>query len=467
MPTSKLEKHSIETLKKIFDRDREKAIEDYFAFLRFQSISSEPEYKEQVNACAAWLCGYLKKMDFTVKLWPTEGHSVIFASHLKAGPEKPTLLIYNHYDVQPVDPLEAWTSPPFEPTIKNGQVYARGAEDNKGQCFYTLLALKALLERDGTLPINIKLCIEGEEECGSHGLSTILKHKQQELEADYLAIVDLGMQKPLEPCITLGIRGITTMDVEVQGTKTDLHSGSNGGIAYNPIHALVKILSSLRDANGKVTVPGFYDDVEELSKKDKEQINFDFDAAEYEKTFGGKATGGEQNFTPLERAWIRPTIEINGISGGYSGTGFKTVIPAKASAKVSCRLVPHQNPRQVGQLVADYLTSQAPEGTSVNVHLHPGGGTAIRANPNSNVVQAFAKAYAEVFRAPCQFIFEGGSIPIVTELAKASGSDIVLLGLGLPDDQIHAPNEHFGLDRIENGFLILARGIEYLAETIN
>lgn len=459
----KIEKNTLDSLRKIYKRNEKKAIQDYFSFLKFQSVSSEPQYKTQITACATWLVDYLKKMGFEVELWQTKGHPVIFAKNLKAGPAQPTLLIYNHYDVQPVDPIEAWDTPPFEPTVKDGQVYARGAQDNKGQCFYTIFALKALLERDQALPINIKLCIEGEEECGSSGLSSILKNKEKELESDYLAIVDLGMQKPAHPTVTLGIRGIVTMDLEVQGTKTDLHSGVNGGIVYNPIHALAEILAKLRDPKGKIAVPGFYDDVENLSPKDKSQISLDFDENEYESTFGTKATGGELQYSPLERAWVRPTIEVNGISGGYSGAGFKTVIPAKASAKISCRLVPHQDPKKIAKLVSDFLSSKAPPGISVSVRIHHGGGAAIRANPNSRVVKAFADAYSEVFESSCEFIFEGGSIPIVTELAKASGSEIVLLGLALPDDQIHAPNEHFGLDRIENGFLIIARGIELLA----
>lgn len=462
MPNQTAEE-AITTLKKSFKEFEKKALDDYFTFLKFESISSEAQYKPNMEACASWLLNTLQGIGFTTELWPTTGHPVIFASNLSAGPTQPTLLIYNHYDVQPVDPLSEWDSPPFEPTIRDGQVYARGAQDNKGQCFYTLLALKALLQEHKSLPINIKLCIEGEEECGSGGLSSILNHKKKELQTDYLAIVDLGMQKPLHPTVTLGIRGIITMDLEVQGTFTDLHSGSNGGIVYNPIHALVEMLASLRDNKGKIAVPGFYDAVEPLSPSDKNQISFDFDEEAYLSTFGSKATGGEHTFSPLERAWIRPTIEINGISGGYSGSGFKTVIPAKASAKISCRLVPNQDPKRIAQLVSSYLMEKAPPGIQARVNLHPGGGMPSRANPDSKIVKAFAKAYSEVFQSPCEFIFEGGSIPIVTELALASGGQIVLLGLALPDDQIHAPNEHFGLDRLENGFLVIARGIQLLA----
>lgn len=455
---------SLETLKDYYKKHEKQAIEDYFTFLRFQSVSSEPQYKSQIEACSQWVVNYLKNIGFKTEIWTTSKHPVIFASNLDAGPDKPTLLIYNHYDVQPVDPIEEWETPPFEPTIRNGEVYARGAQDNKGQCFYTLFALKALMTLDGKFPINIKMCIEGEEECGSLGLSEIIPKKSHELKADYLAIVDMSLRSAKAPAVTLGVRGIVTMDVEVRGTKTDLHSGSHGGMAYNPLHALVEILSKLRDKKGHIKVPGFYDAVLTLDPAEKARITFDFDEQEYIDTFGAKPTGGEPDFLPLERTWTRPTIEVNGISGGYSGDGFKTVIPAKAMAKVSCRLVPNQSPEKIGKRVAKFLERRAPDGIEVKVHIHEGGGRAVRANPSSKVVQAFAKAYEEIFSAPCAFTYSGGSIPIVEELSNASKSEVVLMGMGLPDDQIHAPNEHFGLDRIEKGFLTIARTLELLAK---
>ncbi len=274
----------------------------------------------------------------------------------------------------------------------------------------------------------------------------------------------MGIHEPNTPAVTLGVRGIVTMDVEVQGTKTDLHSGSHGGLAYNPIHALIEILAKTHNKEGEVAIPGFYDDVVKLTPNELSQISLHFDAQHYEKLFGAKPTGGEKAFPPAERVWLRPTLEVNGINGGYSGAGFKTVIPAKAIAKVSCRLVPNQDPQKIAQLVASFIESQAPKGIKVKVHKHPGGGKAVRANPNSEVVQAFAKAYSEVFQKPCQYIFEGGSIPIVTELAHASHSEVVLMGLGLADDNIHAPNEHFGIDRLEKGYLIMLRTLEILGK---
>ncbi len=454
----------MEKFKKYYEKIKDKALEEYFKFLKFESISTDPAFKSQLLACADWLADYIKKIGFDVELWPTSGNPVIFASNLKAGPNHPTLLIYNHYDVQPVDPLELWKSPPFQPTMRHGEVYARGAEDNKGQCFYVLQALKALSEISPTLPINIKLCIEGEEESGSAGLASILgdKHRQQQLKADYLAIVDMGLRNKLTPAVTLGVRGLVAMEVHAQGSNTDLHSGSHGGIVYNPLRALVEILSKLHDAEGKVMIPGFYDSIVEFSPKDKSIISLDFDPSTYETMFGAKATGGEKKYSPLERAWIRPTLEINGITGGYGGPGFKTVIPSRATAKISCRLVPNQDPKNIGNLVANHIMKLTPDGIKLEVNILKGGGKAIRANPSSPVVKAFAKAYEELFQKPCEYIFDGGSIPIVTELADASHSEVILLGFGLPDDCIHAPNEHFGIDRLEKGFLMMCRAIELL-----
>lgn len=453
----------LESLIEFYRKHEKEILNDYFEFLKFKSISSEPEFKEDTLNCAKWLKTYLTSIGFTAELWSSQGHPVVYAHHLKAGSSKPTLLIYNHYDVQPVDPLYEWKSPPFEPTIRGNQVYARGAQDNKGQCFYTLLALKYLLSKQNDLPLNIKLCIEGEEECGSTALSKLLNEKKTELKADYLAVIDMGIRGPDSPSISLGIRGIITMDVELEGSPCDMHSGSNGGLAYNPNHALVEILASLRDATGKITIPEFYEDIIPFSEEDKKKVSWTFDAEEYEKIVGAVPSGGEKNLQPLERNWIRPTLEINGISGGYQGAGFKTVIPAKASAKISCRLVPGQDPQKIGRLVADFIEKSAPKGIKAKVNVHSGGGCAVRSNPSSKVVQAFAKAFAEVFNTKVDFVLEGASIPIITELAKVSESEVALVGLALQDDMIHAPNEHFGLDRIQKGFTIVVKAIENLS----
>lgn len=459
---------SMQKLKEQWIQMKESALKEFFTFLRFKSVSADPQYKAEVLACAGWLSDYIKKMGFeNVERWETQGYPVIYASSLDAGPDKPTLLIYNHYDVQPVDPVSEWNSAPFEPVVREGEIYARGAQDNKGQCFYVLQALKNLFSVHKKLPINIKLCIEGEEESGSRGLSKLLKDPrlQNKLQADFLAIVDMGIPQKETPAVTLGVRGLVTMEVRVQGSYTDLHSGSHGGIVYNPLHALVQMLSTLRDKEGRITIPGFYKDIVEMTPAEKEKISLDFNEKEYFDMFGASPLGGEKKYTPLERAWNRPTFEINGITGGYGGSGFKTVIPAKAMAKVSCRLVPSQDPEIIGKLVSDHLKTIAPPGIKVDVEVFHGMGKAIRANPDSRIVKAFSQAYEELFHKPCKQILDGGSIPIITQLAEASQSEVILLGFGLPDDQIHAPNEHFGEDRLEKGFLVISRAIELLEKS--
>lgn len=452
----------INYIKKLIEEQQNSMLKEYFSFLRIPSISSEPEFKQSVLECANWLVEKIKQLNFEVELWPTRGHPVIFASNLKAGPDKPTLLLYNHYDVQPVSPIEEWNSPPFEPTYKEGEIYARGAQDNKGQCFYVLQALRLFLEVNENFPINIKWCIEGEEEIGSEGLSKLLPQKRKELKSDYLAIVDVELPNPTTPAITLGTRGIITFDIELQCSPSDIHSGTHGGIALNPIHALVKLLSDLRDDQGKITIPGFYDAVIPLSPNEKQQFSCEFNLDEYRKSMGYEPVGGEVHFSPLERNWFRPTFEINGIWGGYTGSGFKTVIPAKANAKISCRLVPGQDPIKIGGLVASYLKVNTPKGASMKVEVHFGHGEAMRINPSSKVVKAFSQAFEKVFHSPCKYILSGASIPIVPELTKAAEAETVLVGLGLSTDNIHAPNEHFGVDRMKKGIEVIVHAIDLL-----
>ena len=446
-----------------FLKNKDKIFSEFETFLNFQSISSEPKFSGEVRKCCLWLKHLLEEMGLAVREYETSHHPVLLATYDKAGSDKPTLLIYNHYDVQPVDPIEEWKSPPFTPTVRDGQIYARGAQDNKGQLFYTLQALRALFKKEGSLPVNLKWCIEGEEECGSQGLLEVIQKHPQDFKADYLAVVDVGIPAADIPAVTLGVRGILTFDVKVKGSTTDLHSGQHGGMVYNPLHALVEVLSSLKTEKGEIAIPGFYDDVRALSEKEKTLFSWDFDALRYEKETGAKATGGEKGYTPLERAWVRPTIEINGISGGYAGEGFKTVIPAKAIAKISCRLVPSQDPAKVKDLITAFIKSQAKEGFEVEVISHAGGGEAVRADPTSRVVKAFSEAFSDVFQKKALFILDGGSIPVVSKLAQISGSQVVLVGLGLTTDQIHAPNEHFGVERFRQGYLIMSRALQLLS----
>lgn len=405
----------------------------------------------------------MKELGFTIDRWETGGGPVLFCQNCNAGPNQPTLLLYTHYDVQPIDPLELWTSPPFEPTIRDGEIYARGACDDKGLTFYTMKALQALIARDGKLPINVKWVIEGEEEIGSPGLKKIVASKARELKADYLVVVDVGIPEKNTPAVTLGVRGLVTFTVTVEGSSTDLHSGMLGGMVYNPIHALVEVLAKARDKDGHIVIPGFYDGVPNLTKEEEDSLALDlFNEKEFNRDFGAQPVGGERALPPLVRNWLRPTLEVNGIEGGYHGPGFKTVIPAKAMAKVSCRLVGNQNPEKISNAVKEFFLKNCPNGLKMDVFIHPGAGVASITSPNATVVQAFAQSFSEVFGKPCLNVMCGGSIPVTAELAKASGAEVVWVGLGMDSDKIHAPNEHFGIDRLEKGFLTMARGIELL-----
>ena len=395
-------------------------------------------------------------MGLQVELWKTPGYPVVFAQNLSAGPSRPTLLIYHHYDVQPVDPLELWHSEPFKPVIKNNQVYARGAADNKGQCFYSLNAVRAFLALSKKLQINLKIFIEGEEESGGKGTTHILQEKKEALKADHLLIVDLDIPAPGVPAITLGLRGLTALQVELKNSAMDLHSGSHGGIALNPNRALAKLLAGMWDEEGKVTIPGFYEGLEKTSAEELGALDLDFDPESYQRSFGVKAFAGEKGYSLLESNWLRPTLEINGMSGGYAGEGFKTVIPAQAKAKISCRLVPGQDPEKIGDAIARYFEKNAPKGIEIKIEkLH--GAKAFRSSPLSPIAQTAAQAYEEVFGKKCKRLLSGASIPIVGDLARASGADVALIGVGLPEDAIHSPNEHFGLDRFEQGFLVISR----------
>jgi len=446
--------------KNYFAQRKKDFIKDYFTFLCFQSISADESYQKELVECAGWVRKQLENAGFTVEIWSESGSEkrppVIFAQNSKAGPDKPTLLIYNHYDVQPVDPLEEWDSPPFEPRIEGNEIYARGASDNKGQCFYTLQALKKTIE-DGTIQFNIKYLIEGEEESGSVALNHYLKTKKDQLKADYLLIVDTGIYRLSDPAITLGVRGLVTLSLTLKGSSYDLHSGEHGGIVYNPNRALVELLSKFYDNEGKIQVPGFYDSITPLSEEERKDLDFTFDEKEYYGHFKARPTGGEKKYSPRESNWIRPNLEINGLSGGYSGPGFKTVIPASAHAKISARLAPGQDPAKIAKEICDFLKSNTPPGIDIEIEVHEGGGPGLRTNSHSAIAKIAASAYSTVFGKPCKKILNGASIPITHGLASASGSDVVLLGVCLPDDHIHAPNEHFGIDRLELGFLVMTQ----------
>jgi len=435
-------------MKDWFKQHFEEIKRDYFQFLRFQSISTEPEFKSEVDKCAEWVRDYLGKSGLKAELIETVGHPLIFA---ETGIGKESLLIYGHYDVQPVDPLGLWKTPPFEPTERDGRIYARGAVDDKGQIFYAMAAVRALIEMGKPLPINIKFCIEGEEEAGSVGLTKAIPKIKDKLRAESLLVVDFDSYDEKTPAISLGARGLVTMDVILTGSKGDLHSGQLGGIAYNPNRALVELLAKLYDQNGHVAVDGFYEDV----IASKEQYPERHEKAYYTKEFGIEAFAAEKL---LEANVLRPTLEINGIGGGYFGAGFKTVIPAQAIAKISCRLVPGQDPEKIGKQVKAFLEKHSKKGMKLDVRIH-GGAHAFRGNPHSKLAMAVAAASQAVMGKPCETVLCGGSIPVLAALSQHLGVETVGMGYGLPTDNIHAPNEHFDFQRMENGFLTVAETI--------
>ncbi|MGR3911865.1 MAG: M20/M25/M40 family metallo-hydrolase [Candidatus Rhabdochlamydia sp.] len=436
-------------------------LDNYISLLKIPSISTDPGYKDSIQEAAEFVMDQLKSMHFKVEKWETAKHPVIFASY-EVGPSKPTLLIYHHYDVQPTDPLEEWKSPPFEPLLKDNAIYARGASDNKGQLMYTLTALKAYQELS-SFGLNIKLFIEGEEECGSVGSRLILKSKQQELQSDYLLIVDTLIPSLDTPAITIGLRGLLTMEVICSNSTVDLHSGALGGIALNPNQALVTLLAKCFDAQGKVIIPGFYEGIAKLSAEEERGMFKEVDTAYLTKQFGLQAFQGDTSEMLWEKNTLLPTFEINGISGGYTGAGFKTVIPSKASAKISCRLVPHQNPEKIFALIQEFLTQHAPKGITLTLH-YDSGAPAVRSSSNTPLALVCAKSYTEVFEKPCQKILSGASIPLVTDLTACCNAEVVMMGMILDSDQMHAPNEHFGLEQLRKGFLTMATILGNLSE---
>lgn len=445
---------NLDPWKRWYQEHRDEILEDFFQFLRFKSIGTDSKYHADTKACASWLENYLKEIGLSVEQLPSSGMPVVLASDLRAGKDRPTLMLYHHYDVQPVDPLNLWDSDPFDPQIRDGNVFARGAEDNKGQCFYSITAIKAFYELAKERHFNLKVFIEGEEESGSTGTYEVLKKDKEKLKSDYLLVVDSGIPEKGQGAISLGTRGLVTMEVMLRTAKGDMHSGSMGGVAPNPIHVLIQAFSKCWDEKGKIKIPHFYDDVMELSDSAKKTLDIELNEKRIQKEFGLNKLAPEPGFTIGESHSIRPTFEINGMSGGYTGEGFKTVLPAVASAKVSCRLVPNQDPEKVFNSVKNYLESVISK--EYELIIKPDhGAKAFRANENSLIAKVVSKAYEEVLETPCKKVLMGGSIPIVLELAKSCQAEALLMGYGLDTDQIHAPNEHFGLDRFEQGFLTI------------
>jgi acetylornithine deacetylase/succinyl-diaminopimelate desuccinylase-like protein len=421
-----------------------------FEFLRFRSVSTKPDHAPQMRACAEWLCALLRHGGFQAEVAETGGHPAVLARGPEA-PGKPTVLIYGHYDVQPEEPVNLWTSPPFEPAIRNKRVFARGATDNKGQILAHLLGAIHLLEAEGSLPVNLIFLIEGEEEVGSTHLDDFIRARRSELRCDIIAISDTGMVAEGHPTLTQSLRGIAAMEVIVRGPATDLHSGIFGGAVMNPATALVKLLAGLHDNQGRIAVPGFYDDVAKPDPAGREALAaLPIKESDYQRETGVLLLSGEEGFTTVERIGIRPTAEINGLTSGYQGAGTKTVLPATASAKLTFRLVPNQKPERVLNLVEIHFQNLLPPGVELEI-IRGHGGMPYTLDLKSPWCGAALRALEQTFGRSPALMREGGSIPIVQTFRDLLGSDTLLLGLAAPDCKAHAPDENFPLENFELG----------------
>jgi acetylornithine deacetylase/succinyl-diaminopimelate desuccinylase-like protein len=433
--------------------------------LRIPSVSTDSAYADDVARAAHWLADHLTSIGIQhAQVDPTDGHPIVYAEHI-TGDDKPTVLVYGHYDVQPPDPLDLWDTPPFEPTRKNGTLYARGACDDKGQMFMHVKAAEALLQ-EGDPPVNLKFLIEGEEETGSVHLAPYIDAHRVRLAADVVLISDTAMFAPGVPSITYGLRGLAYTEVTLTGPNRDLHSGIYGGAVENPINVLGRILADLHDDDHRIAIPGFYDDVRDLT--DEERATYaalPFDEAGWTAEIGVDALRTEAGYTPLECITARPTLDCNGIWGGYTGEGAKTVLPAKAHAKISMRLVPNQRAADIYDKLEAHLDAQVPDTMTLDfTRLH--GGKPVLVDREHPAMQAAKDAMGAVFGTEPHFVRNGGSIPVVAEFKDQLGLDSVLMGFGLDTDAIHSPNEHFGLDRFQKGIQTIIRFHEAYAASV-
>ena len=447
-------------MKQYIEQNKDRFFEELFSLLRIPSISSESAHKDDMYRCADRLVALLKEAGADhAAVYPTTGHPVVFAEK-RFDPAAPTILVYGHYDVMPVDPLSLWKSNPFEPEIRDGAIYARGANDDKGQTFMHIKAFEYLV-REGKLRHNIKFIFEGEEEMGSEALSKWIKTHKKLLACDIILVSDTTMLNEKIPSINCGMRGICYMEVKVTGPNKDLHSGHYGGGVFNPINTLCKMIASLIDEDGHITVKGFYDNVVELSRKDRRMLGrAPYNAKEYMAGIGVKALTGEKGYTTLERVGIRPCLDVNGIWGGYTGEGSKTVIPSEAHAKISMRLVPNQDSKTIAKLFAKHFKAIAPKGVTVEVEeKHGGDGFLIPIS--SKAYKAAARAVGEVYGIEPVPSRGGGSIAILAEMQRALHADPLLMGFGLERDFIHSPNESYLIDQLFKGMESIAKFYQY------
>lgn len=436
-----------------------RAIEELCDYVRFPSVSAQPQHRADLRACAEWVVKHCRAIGLQARLCPTAGHPVVLAKTPRAKPpgaRRPHFVVYGHYDVQPPEPLDLWTSPPFEPRVVRGAVCGRGASDNKGQNLAHLKAVEAYLKTGTPLPCDLTFVIEGEEEVGSRSLTAFLQQHRAELACDAIVISDTGMPSPKHPALTYALRGIAGFEIILHGPSQDLHSGIFGGTVDNPAMALCQLLGKLRDAKGRVAIPGFYDGVRPLSAYERKQFaRVPFNARDYQRLLGVPKLFGEQGFTPIEQRSARPTFEINGLTSGYQGEGSKTIVPAWARAKVTIRLVPNQDPVHVLRCIRRHLAKLCPPSVRLELkersHAEP-----YLVSPTGPQAQAALRALKLAFGREPVLVREGGSIPIVNDFKKVLRADALLLGLSLPDDNAHSPNEKFDLGCFAKGQLMSA-----------
>jgi len=442
----------MEKILEYLEKNKKRHLNELFDFLKIPSISSDSAYNNDMKKCSEWLINQFKTIGInSARIIETAGHPIVYADWLKAGDDKPTILIYGHYDVQPVDPIDLWDTPPFEPTIKNGKIYGRGTADDKGQVFTHIKSVEAYLKTNGTLPCNVKFLIEGEEEAGSSHLEQFIMENLELLKCDSSLISDTEWFAEGMPTITYGLRGISFVEITLTGPNRDLHSGTFGGAIDNPINVLAWMIAQLKDNYGRITIPGFYDDVLELTQEEKDAFKvLPFDEKAYCDDLGIGAVNGEIGFTTLERAWARPSLDLNGIVGGYTAEGAKTIIPSKASAKISMRIVPNQKADDITKKIENYLKALTPPTMKLEFKaLH--GGNPVLVPIDSPEIKAAVKAFNMAYNAETVFMRDGGSIPITEIFQNILNAPPVLMGISLPSDNIHSPNESFSVDNFYGG----------------
>lgn len=453
----------MEKVKQYIESNKDRFLEELFEMLRIPSISSMKDHKSDMVKMAEKLKETLLAAGCDkAEVMPSDGNPVVYGEKI-IDPSKPTVVVYAHYDVMPVDPIEKWNTTPFEPVVKDGKIWGRGSDDDKGQGMMHIKAFEALVKTD-SLPCNVKFMIEGEEEIGSPNLPKWCKENKDLVKGDIILVSDTGMIAPDIPSITTGLRGLAYWEVEVTGPNRDLHSGLFGGAVANPINVLAKMISDMVDENGHITIPGFYDDVLEVSEKERAKMGeAPFDEEEYKKAIDVKELYGEKGFTTPERTGIRPTFDVCGIWGGYTGEGAKTVLPSKAYAKISARLVPDQDNKKIAELFKNYFEKIAPDYVKVEVkYLH--GGQAYVCPIDLPAYKAAEKAYQEIYNKMPVPVRSGGSIPIISEFENILGTKSILMGFGLESDAIHSPNENFPLEQFYNGINTLPYFYKYFAE---